>query len=98
MPFTKSLISSNFTTSAHKSKSALSRRVSTIVNEIPRLTLLEVSDLGGGSKEKSGGIEEMSVMTMMMPGMGVAEKMKKKTVFVFDLKLQWGFDVDEAEQ
>ncbi|MCD7458954.1 hypothetical protein HAX54_039678 [Datura stramonium] len=102
--FTKPLISSNFTTSAHESKPAPSERVSAIVNEISGLTLLEVSDLGEVLRKKMG-IEEMPVMAMMMPGMGFSaggmkgkgagaagktEEKAEKTVF--DLKLEGGFD------
>lgn len=101
---TKPLIASNYTTSATETKPTPSAAVLGIVDEISGLTLLEVSDLTEMLRKKMG-IEEMPVMTMMMPGMGFspgglkgkgpgaaakAEEKAEKTVF--DLKLEAGFD------
>lgn len=87
--FTKLLISSKFIASIYKSKSASSGRISTIVNEISRLTLLEVADFGGGSKEESG---LLPIMAMMMLGMRVAEKTDKKREASREIfRIQGGF-------
>ncbi|XP_019177484.1 PREDICTED: uncharacterized protein LOC109172713 [Ipomoea nil] len=102
---THSLIASNYTTSAPETKPIPSGAVLGIVDEISGLTLLEVSDLTEMLRKKMG-VEEMPVMTMMMPGMGFspgglkgkggagagskAEEKAEKTVF--DLKLEGGFD------
>ncbi|KAI4386781.1 hypothetical protein MLD38_004683 [Melastoma candidum] len=76
--------------------------VSSIVDELSKLTLLEVSYLTDVLREKLK-VEEMPVMAMMMPGMGFAvpggaakggatgagmkeEEVKEKTAF--DLKLE----------
>ncbi|XP_031114974.1 uncharacterized protein LOC116019046 [Ipomoea triloba] len=95
-------IASNYTTSAPETKPISSEAVLGIVDEISGLTLLEVSDLTETLRKKMG-VEEMPVMTMMMPGMGFspgglkgkggaakAEEKAEKTVF--DLKLEGGFD------
>lgn len=86
-----------------ESKIAPSERVSSIVDEISGLTLLEVSDLTEVLRKKLD-IKEMPVMGVMMPGMGFGmkgaakgggaakgeEKVAEKTAF--DLKLEGGFD------
>ncbi|KAG5221719.1 54S ribosomal protein [Salix suchowensis] len=70
-------------------------RVTSIVDELSKLTLLEVSDLTEVLRTKLE-IKEMPVMAVMMPGMAVggaaaakAEEKVEKTVF--DVKLE-GFD------
>ncbi|KAD0118115.1 hypothetical protein E3N88_44763 [Mikania micrantha] len=83
--------------------SAPSNRVSEIVNELMNLTLLESADLTEVMRKKMG-INEMPIMAVMMPGMGLKtgaksgggpakggeEKSVEKTAF--DLKLEGGFD------
>ncbi|KAI3808422.1 hypothetical protein L1987_24373 [Smallanthus sonchifolius] len=79
-----------------------SNRVSEIVNELMNLTLLESADLTEVMRKKMG-INEMPIMAVMMPGMGLKtgvkggggvkggeEKVAEKTAF--DLKLEGGFD------
>ncbi|KAI3704536.1 hypothetical protein L1987_74759 [Smallanthus sonchifolius] len=80
-----------------------SNRVSEIVNEMMNLTLLESADLTEVMRKKMG-INEMPIMAVMMPGMGLKtgvrgggggvkggeEKTTEKTAF--DLKLEGGFD------
>lgn len=82
-----------------------SEKVSTIVNEISGLTLLEVADLTELLRKKLG-VNQMPIVSVMMPGMGfslrgmgggggqaaaaVEEKKEEKTVF--DLKLEAGFE------
>ncbi|GFQ03221.1 50S ribosomal protein l7/l12 [Phtheirospermum japonicum] len=96
-----------FSASAQESNPAPSERVSGIVDEISGLTLLEISDLTEALRKKMG-IEEMPIMSVMMPGMGfapgmagakgkgggggAAEEEKKKEKTAFDLKLEGGFD------
>ena len=89
----------NYNTAAQDSKPDQSEKVSAIVDELMGLTLLEVMDLVEVLREKRG-INELPVMMMMMPGMGVAglkgapkggpakaeEKKAEKTAF--DLKLE----------
>ncbi|KAJ4962447.1 hypothetical protein NE237_022386 [Protea cynaroides] len=77
-------------------------RVSAIVDEISGLTLLEVADLTEVLRQKLG-VNEMPMMTMMMPGMGFGVKGsakggaavkgedKKAEKTAFDLKLE-GFE------
>lgn len=81
-------------------------RVSSIVDELSKLTLLEVSDLTEVLRTKLE-IKEMPVMAVMMPGMGfsmgagmkggggggaaVAKAEEKVEKTVFDVKLE-GFD------
>nr|XP_043632680.1 50S ribosomal protein L7/L12 [Erigeron canadensis]XP_043632681.1 50S ribosomal protein L7/L12 [Erigeron canadensis] len=82
-----------------------SPRVTEIVNELMNLTLLESADLTEVMRKKMG-INEMPIMAVMMPGMGLKtgvksgggaaaakaeEKSAEKTAF--DLKLESGFDV-----
>ncbi|KAK9071424.1 hypothetical protein SSX86_009993 [Deinandra increscens subsp. villosa] len=82
-----------------------STRVTEIVTELMNLTLLESADLTEVMRKKMG-INEMPVMAVMMPGMGLrtgvkgggggaagkggGEKAAEKTAF--DLKLEGGFD------
>ncbi|KAM0011203.1 putative ribosomal protein L7/L12 [Helianthus debilis subsp. tardiflorus] len=81
-----------------------SNRVSEIVNELMNLTLLESADLTEVMRKKMG-INQMPIMAVMMPGMGLktggggaaakggaaaAAAVKEKTAF--DLKLEGGFD------
>lgn len=80
-----------------------SPRVNEIVNELMNLTLLESADLTEVMRKKMG-INEMPIMAVMMPGMGlktgvkgVGEKAKggeakEKEKSVFDLKLEGGYD------
>ncbi|XP_047312355.1 50S ribosomal protein L7/L12 [Impatiens glandulifera] len=92
---------SRFTSSPQVSTT---ERVSSIVDEISVLTLLEVSDLTEVLRKKLN-IDEMPVMGVMMPGMGFGgmkgaakggaagkgeEKAAEKTAF--DLKLEGGYD------
>lgn len=85
-----------------ESKFTPSENVSSIVDEITGLTLLEVSDLVDLLKQKLD-VQDMPVMGVMMPGMGpgmkgggakgggvTEEKVAEKTAF--DLKLESGFD------
>ncbi|KAJ4965901.1 hypothetical protein NE237_017750 [Protea cynaroides] len=78
-------------------------RVSAIVDQISGLTLLEITDLTEVLRQKLG-VNEMPIMTMMMPGMGFGvkgsakgggivkgEEDKKAEKTSFDLKLE-GFD------
>ncbi|KAI5684146.1 hypothetical protein M9H77_05374 [Catharanthus roseus] len=95
----------NFTTSAEAVKQPVpSENVSTIVDELSQLTLLEVSDLTEELRKRLK-IEEMPVMAIMMPGMGfsggvgmtgkggAASKTEEKVEkTAFDLKLEGGFD------
>ncbi|KAL4577680.1 hypothetical protein LXL04_013791 [Taraxacum kok-saghyz] len=89
---------------SNSSPSTPSSRVSDIVNELMNLTLLESADLTELMRKKMG-INEMPVMAVMMPGMGLKtgmkggaggaakggeEKAAEKTAF--DLKLEGGFD------
>ncbi|KAK4741458.1 hypothetical protein SAY87_025046 [Trapa incisa] len=89
-----------FTSEAPHQESKPSDRVSTLVNEITGLTLLEISDLTEVLRQKLD-ISEMPVMAVMMPGMGfsvrgagkgggatkaAAEDKTEKTAF--DLKLE----------
>ncbi|KAI3861656.1 hypothetical protein MKW98_000608 [Papaver atlanticum] len=80
-----------------------SERVVSLVDEISDLTLLEVADLTEVLRKKLN-INEMPIMTMMMPGLGIGGKVgggaggaargeEKKTAekTAFDLKLE-GFD------
>ncbi|XP_057499356.1 uncharacterized protein LOC130783633 [Actinidia eriantha] len=92
-----------YTSSAQESKPSPSERVSSIVDEISGLTLLEVADLTEVLRKKLD-VSEMPVMAVMMPGMGFgvrggaakgggavkAEEKVEKTAF--DLKLEGGFD------
>ncbi|GER49023.1 50S ribosomal protein L7/L12 [Striga asiatica] len=92
-------------TSAQEPKSAPTERVYAIADEISGLTLLEISDLTEVLRQKMG-VEEMPMMTVMMPGMGFAPGMgkgkgggggaakeeEKKEKTAFDLKLEGGFD------
>ncbi|XP_047317975.1 50S ribosomal protein L7/L12-like [Impatiens glandulifera] len=92
---------SRFTSSAHAPPST---RVSSVVDEISVLTLLEVADLTELLRKKLS-IDEMPVMAVMMPGMGfggvkggakggAAAKGEEKAVekTAFDLKLEGGYD------
>ncbi|CAI9272319.1 unnamed protein product [Lactuca saligna] len=89
---------------SNSNPSTPSSRVSDIVNELMNLTLLESADLTEVMRKKMG-INEMPVMAVMMPGMGLKtgmkggaggsvkggeEKAAEKTAF--DLKLEGGFD------
>ncbi|KAI3519207.1 hypothetical protein L1887_08234 [Cichorium endivia] len=88
---------------SNSNPSTPSTRVSEIVNELMNLTLLESADLTELMRKKMG-INEMPVMAVMMPGMGLKagvkggggaakggeEKAAEKTAF--DLKLEGGFD------
>ncbi|KAI3867709.1 hypothetical protein MKW92_016524 [Papaver armeniacum] len=81
-----------------------SERVISLVDEISDLTLLEVADLTEVLRKKLN-INEMPIMTMMMPGMGIGgkvgrgvggaakggEEKKAAEKTAFDLKLE-GFD------
>ncbi|KAI3959078.1 hypothetical protein MKX01_023754 [Papaver californicum] len=81
-----------------------SKRVISLVDEISDLTLLEVADLTEVLRKKMN-INEMPIMTMMMPGMGIGgkagggkggalkggEEKKAAEKTAFDLKLE-GFD------
>ncbi|GAB2279510.1 hypothetical protein Dimus_014150 [Dionaea muscipula] len=58
-----------FTAPAHHPASRPSQKVSTIVDEISGLTLLEVADLTELLQKKLG-IKEMPMVSVMMPGMG----------------------------
>ncbi|XP_071735298.1 uncharacterized protein [Rutidosis leptorrhynchoides] len=85
------------------SDSTPSPRVTEIVNELMNLTLLESADLTEVMRKKMG-INEMPIMAVMMPGMGLKtgvkvggataakgeQKAAEKTAF--DLKLEGGFD------
>ncbi|KAJ7953057.1 50S ribosomal protein L7/L12 [Quillaja saponaria] len=90
--------SRNYTTQAQESKPVQSEEVSAIVDELMGLTLLEVMDLVEILREKRG-VNELPIMMMMMPGMGVGslkggpkgapkgeEKKAEKTAF--DVKLE----------
>ncbi|XP_042493177.1 50S ribosomal protein L7/L12 [Macadamia integrifolia] len=93
---------STSTSTGQESKVNPTERVSLIVDEISGLTLLEVADLTEVVRQKLG-VNEMPIMTMMMPGMGFAVKGsgkgggavkgedKKAEKTSFDLKLE-GFD------
>ncbi|KAI3747730.1 hypothetical protein L6452_10342 [Arctium lappa] len=90
---------------SNPNSSTPSTRVSEIVNELMNLTLLESADLTEVMRKKMG-INEMPIMAVMMPGMGLKtgvrggggggaakggeEKAAEKTTF--DLKLEGGFD------
>ena len=89
---------------SNSNASTPSSHVSDIVNELMNLTLLESADLTELMRKKMG-INEMPVMAVMMPGMGLKtgmkggaggaakggeEKAAEKTAF--DLKLEGGFD------
>ncbi|KAF5936762.1 hypothetical protein HYC85_024268 [Camellia sinensis] len=60
----------DYASSAQESKTGPLERVSTIVDEISGLALLEVADLTELLRKKLD-INEMPVMAVMMPGMGV---------------------------
>ncbi|KAI4314812.1 hypothetical protein L6164_027681 [Bauhinia variegata] len=88
----------NYSTPSQDSKPVQSEKVTAIVDELMGLTLLEVTDLVEVMREKKG-INEMPIMMMMMPGMGIGglkgapkgapkgeEKKAEKTAF--DLKLE----------
>ncbi|KAI4327659.1 hypothetical protein L6164_020094 [Bauhinia variegata] len=90
-------LSCNYSTS-QDSKPVQSEKVTVIVDELMGLTLLEVTDLVEVMRQKKG-INEMPIMMMMMPGMGIGglkgapkgapkgeEKKAEKTAF--DLKLE----------
>ncbi|XP_054819365.1 uncharacterized protein LOC129318551 [Prosopis cineraria] len=93
-----------YTTPSQDSKPVQSEKVSAIVDELMGLSLLEVMDLVEVMREKRG-VNELPLMMVMMPGMGVAslkgaakgggpkgggeEKKAEKTAF--DVKLE-GFD------
>ncbi|KAL6583450.1 hypothetical protein OROMI_005528 [Orobanche minor] len=97
-----------FCAPAQETDPAPSERVSGIVDEISSLTLLEISYLTEELRKQVGmGVEEMPMMTFMMPGMGFsprakgrgggggggsAEEEEKKEKTAFDLKLEGGFD------
>ncbi|KVI08799.1 uncharacterized protein LOC112520660 [Cynara cardunculus var. scolymus] len=89
---------------SNSNSSTPSTRVSEIVNELMNLTLLESADLTEVMRKKMG-MNEMPIMAVMMPGMGLKtgvkgggsgavkggeEKAAEKTTF--DLKLEGGFD------
>lgn len=84
-----------------ESKLTPSENVSSIVDEITGLTLLEVSDLVDLLRQKLD-VQDMPVMGVMMPGMGVGMKGKgakgggvteeKVEKTAFDLKLEGGYD------
>ncbi|OVA08726.1 Ribosomal protein L7/L12 [Macleaya cordata] len=90
------------TSTGQETKLNPSERVSVIVDEISGLTLLEVADLTEVLRKKLN-VNEMPIMTMMMPGMGIGGKgagkgggaskteEKKAEKTAFDLKLE-GFD------
>ncbi|GFP85364.1 50S ribosomal protein l7/l12 [Phtheirospermum japonicum] len=96
-----------FSASAQESNPAPLERVSGIVDEISGLTLLEISDLTEALRKKMG-IEEIPIMSVMMPGMGfapgmagakgkggggvAAEEEEKKEKTAFNIKLEGGFD------
>lgn len=78
-----------------------SNRVSEIVDELMNLTLLESADLTEVMRKKMG-INQMPIMAVMMPGMGLKSGVKGGAVkggettvkekTAFDLKLEGGFD------
>ncbi|GLU19838.1 hypothetical protein SLE2022_360630 [Rubroshorea leprosula] len=91
---------------AQEPRQAASEKVTTIVDELTGLTLLEVMDLTEVLRKKMD-INEMPTMAVMMPGMGFGGAMKgagkggaggpgkgeekKEEKMVFDVKLE-GFD------
>ncbi|KAK4276214.1 hypothetical protein QN277_019184 [Acacia crassicarpa] len=64
-----------YTTPSQDSKPVQSEKVSAIVDELLGLTLLEVMDLVEVMREKRG-VNELPLMMVMMPGMGVAGGLK----------------------
>ncbi|KAK1363527.1 54S ribosomal protein L12, mitochondrial [Heracleum sosnowskyi] len=102
-PFTSRTVFSLFSPRGYSTESKLtpSENVSSIVDEITGLTLLEVSDLVDLLRQKLD-VQDMPVMGVMMPGMGVGMKGKgakgggvteeKVEKTAFDLKLEGGYD------
>ncbi|KAF8410548.1 hypothetical protein HHK36_003079 [Tetracentron sinense] len=102
LPWNQSSFARESTSAGQESKIVPTERVSAIVNEISGLTLLEVADLTEVLRQKLD-VNEMPIMTMMMPGMGFGGKgsakggaaskgeEKKAEKTAFDLKLE-GFD------
>ncbi|XP_028785085.1 uncharacterized protein LOC114759922 [Neltuma alba] len=64
-----------YTTPSQDSKPVQSEKVSAIVDDLMGLTLLEVMDLVEVMREKRG-VNELPLMMVMMPGMGVAGGLK----------------------
>lgn len=91
----------DYSTASPESRPPPSERVTTIVDEISGLTLLEVADLTEILREKLD-VKEMPVMAVMMPGMGFgglqgggkggpgakAGEEKKAEKTAFDVKLE----------